>query len=146
MNIFSFSFSTLSYQPNVLCTTSGPYSCWGLSVHPHWHMPLLFSANEPTEIRFNLFEWTVALGSPKYKEVQIKMIKHDRRKGKSAVVSVRNEHAECCPNGWKAKCNQALHVPLENTMAVFNCGLFCPWIGNLDWDLISANYNDYWLS
>lgn len=106
-------------------------------------MPLLFTANEPTEIRLNLFEQSVALGSPKYKEVQIKMINQDRGKRKSTVVSVRPEHAECCPNGRKAECNQALHVPLENTMAVFNCGLLCPWIGHLGWDLISANYYDY---
>lgn len=142
-HFFLFLFFTLSYQLNVLCTTSGPYSCWGLSVHPRWHMPLLFSANEPTEIRLNLFEQTVVLGSPKYKEVQIKMINHGRGKGKSAVVSVRPEHAECCPNGRKAKCNQALRVLLENTRAGFNCGSFCPCIGNLGWDLISANYNDY---
>lgn len=37
---------------------------WPFCVYPRWHMPLLFSANEPTEIRLNLCEQTMALGGP----------------------------------------------------------------------------------
>lgn len=37
---------------------------WPFCFYPHWHVNMLFSANEPTEIILNLCEQTAAVGSP----------------------------------------------------------------------------------